>query len=750
MNFHRAYRTATAIGLLMSVSLFSAHAQTTSSKTKEEEEKARQEQAGTIILNEVVVLSAKDQLKQAPGVSNISSEDIAKTPPTNDISEIVRKMPGINLTGNSATGVRGNNRQIDIRGMGPENTLILIDGKPVLSRNSVRYSMNGERDTRGDSNWVPAEAIERIEVIRGPAAARYGSGSSGGVINIITKRPDKATYSVNTYFNVPEHSDEGGSKRANLLASGPINDFLSYRFFAGVGKQDPDKLDINGEEDAGTTAPAGREGVINKDLKGLLSWEINESHRLDFEATWSRQSNQFAGDTQYGGTANEIIKELGRRGDETNRMTRSTLAATHYGQYDFGTSESSIQWEHTVNRRLREGLAGAGEGTISTGGDGPTWGTATLDNIYAKSEFNIPLSFHFDQKLTLGVDYRGEMMDDPISITQTIGNGIDFGIPGNPADRDPKSSAHMFGLYAEDNIMITDAFILTPGLRLDYHDKFGLNWSPSLNASYNFTPEITLKAGIARAFKAPNLFQLNPNYVYTSRGNGCRAPYYRMQCYIIGNPDLDAEVSVNKEIGINYTDDAGWNAGITYFHNDYKNKIITGYEPVWFQYPDRPTEGSRLYRWENGGPATIAGLEANLAVPVFEKLTWTTNATKMIESKDSNGQPLSLVPEYTINTALNYQATEELGFTVSATHYGKIKPLTWNSTSGQPREGEDLNARKAYTIVNASLDFRLNDNLKVAAGVNNVFDERLFRTGDGANTFNEPGRAYFLSLSGSF
>lgn len=97
-------------------------------------------------------------------------------------------MPGVNLTGNSSTGQRGNNRQIDIRGMGPENTLILIDGKPATSRNSVRYGWRGERDTRGDSNWVPADAIESIEVLRGPAAARYGNGAMGGVVNIITKK----------------------------------------------------------------------------------------------------------------------------------------------------------------------------------------------------------------------------------------------------------------------------------------------------------------------------------------------------------------------------------------------------------------------------------------------------------------------------------------------------------------------------------------------------------------------------------
>ncbi|WP_164128187.1 TonB-dependent receptor plug domain-containing protein, partial [Stenotrophomonas maltophilia] len=67
------------------------------------------------------------------------AEDIAKRPPSNDLSQIIRTMPGVNLTGNSSSGQRGNNRQIDIRGMGPENTLTLVDGKPVSSRNSVRY-----------------------------------------------------------------------------------------------------------------------------------------------------------------------------------------------------------------------------------------------------------------------------------------------------------------------------------------------------------------------------------------------------------------------------------------------------------------------------------------------------------------------------------------------------------------------------------------------------------------------------------
>src|SRR5690606_17420949 len=224
----------------------------------------------------VVEATAEQVLKQQPGVSIITSEDIKKNPPVNDLSDIIRKMPGVNLTGNSASGSRGNNRQIDLRGMGPENTLILIDGKPVTSRNSVRYTRAGERDTRGDSNWVPADQIERIEVLRGPAAARYGSGSMGGVVNIITKRPSEEFHgSLTAFTNRPEDDAEGVTKRTNFSLSGPLTEALTFRVYGNVNKTDADDSDINlahTDLDSGASLAAGREGVRNKDINALLSW----------------------------------------------------------------------------------------------------------------------------------------------------------------------------------------------------------------------------------------------------------------------------------------------------------------------------------------------------------------------------------------------------------------------------------------------------------------------------------------------
>ncbi len=729
MRLSARFKLGTAIGLALASLCGPVAAQQQPTPAQDEE--------GVVL--DTIVLTAEEQNKQAPGASVITADDIEKDPPARDLSEVIRKMPGVNLTGNSASGARGNNRQIDIRGMGPENTLILIDGKPVLSRNAVRYSISGERDTRGDTNWVPPELIERIEVIRGPAAARYGSGASGGVVNIITKRPTTPTYTFSTYVSEPQDQKEGGSRRATFTAAGPLNDTLGYRFSAGWSESEPDATDLNGKlaSDGSASAPAGREGVSSYDVRGLLSWATDAANRYDFEAGWSRQRNKYAGDVPWGG-AGAAVADLA--GTETNRMTRKTVSVSHYGDYAFGTTESVLQYERTDNHRLGEGAVGRGEGTINT--SNLHWTDSTLDNVFGKTEFHLPLSFGAKQTLTLGADFRYEKLNDPGSVTGA-GNAPNAGWVASADRRATDLSSWLVGLYAESNIELSRGLTVTPGLRFDRHEEFGNNVSPSLNVTWEATPEFTVKGGIARAFKAPNAYQLNPNYLYTSRGNGC----WQRQgpCYILGNPDLDPEVSVNKEIGINYHNEAGWNAGATYFQNDYKNKITSGR----VTYDTMPASGStaRLMRWENSGKAEVSGIEGNLTVPITETLSWTTNFTKMIKSEDEDGQPLSMIPEHTVNTWLTWQATDRLGLTFSATHYGKTEPPTASSLTGSANTGDALDTREAYWIANLGVDFDITENSRLVAGINNLFDEQLLRDGNGANTYNEPGRSVYVGLT---
>lgn len=698
-----------------------------------------------------VVVTAEQELKQAPGVSVITQDDIKERPPTNDLMDIIRTMPGVNLSGNSSSGQYGNNRQIDLRGMGPENTLILIDGKPVTSRNSVRMGRSGERNTRGDSNWVPADQVERIEVIRGPAAARYGSGAAGGVINIITKKiTEELSGSATAYVNVPEHSEEGDSHRFNFSLSGPVvEDVLSFRAYGGYSRTDADDTDLNAEYATGVTPPAGREGVENWDVNGLLRWAIDAQQTLDFEAGYSRQGNIYAGDRAVSGGGSDLLTGLANEGAETNRMLRRSFSLTHSGEWGWAWSQAYIQWENTRNTRLNEGLAGSVEGSINT--DTST-STSTLDNYTAHAEINIPVEVLAPQTLTMGTEWSTQKLDDPFAVTQTVNNGSEIGgIAGT--NRSGKADQDNFALFIEDNIEVTPWVTVTPGLRFDHNSNFGSNFSPSLNMSVEVADGIFIKGGIANAFKAPNLYQANPNYLYFTMGNGCPVDYPNLGggCYILGNEDLDPETSLNKEIGVSFDRD-GWNASVTYFHNEYENKIVAGDVPTGTTTGGTAT--GRVFRWENAPEALVEGFEGNLLVPVTEDLSWNTNFTYMLENHNKQtGQPLSVIPEYTINSSLKWRATEALVLIGSVTYYGEQEPRTVQ-TSGAASTDDQLKTRDPYAIFGVSGTYDINDNVAVTAGVSNLFDERLFReansNGAGANTYNEPGRAFYLSVTSSF
>ncbi|SFA90653.1 ferric enterobactin receptor [Poseidonocella pacifica] len=702
-------------------------------------------------LGTITVKAASEELKQALGASTITEEDLERALITNDVSELVKRQPGVNLTGNTSTGRRGNQRQIDLRGMGPENTLILIDGRPVLSRNSVRMDRSGERDTRGDSNWVPASVIDRIEVVRGPAAARYGSGSAGGVVNIITKAASEPTTELSLFAEVPESDKEGANYRATAAFSGPIGERLSYRSYLSANKSEADDADINADatEEGGAIA-AGQEGLKNYDLSTLLEFRSDAANTWGVELSYSKQANLYAGDSLfqsvdrvYDTTTGEALADL--VGETTNTMQRSALALTHRGDYDFGTSNSFLQWEHTDNKRRTENLFGGVEGMFT----GDDYNVTLLDNVSAKTEWNLySQAFGVSQTLTLGAEYRGEFMKDPSSLQQATMVEVE-GTESDPADRDDTLEAHLIGLYVEENMELDWGVTLTPGLRVDHHSTAGTNWSPSLNMSWEATPEITVKAGVSRAFKAPNLFQTNPNYVYFTNGNACPADRVRPAggCHILGNEDLEHETSWNKEIGISYQNLEGFNAGLTFFKNDYENKIGASLEPF------ATVSGSEIYQWENAELAVVEGFEGNLRVPLSDALTWTTNATVMRRSENRDtGQPLSLVPDYTINTQFDWDYRDNWSFTLAMTHYGATESPTQSATNGAKIENAD--DRDPYTLVNLSTNYEFDHGFSMQAGIKNLFNTEILREGAsndaGANTYNEPGRSYTLALTKSF
>lgn len=718
---------------------------------------AAEEKAAEQAEVDTVYVTAEKQLQQSLGVSRISKDDIDKRPAVNDISEFVRTMPGVNLTGNTATGQRGNKRQIDLRGMGPENTLILIDGKPVNSRQSERISMRGERNTRGDSNWVPVEEIESITVLRGPAATRYGSGAMGGVVNIVTKKVSKELKGqVNLYANQPQDSKEGATRRIGFNLSGPIiQDTLGFRIYGNLNKTDADAADINAGH--GNDSAAGVEGVRNKDIAGRLQWKISPAQTLILDSSYSRQGNIYNGDTQNSNPPARdkvaLYNGLVNSKAETARLYRSAFSLTHDGAWEWGDTKNVISYERTVNSHLPEGLAGGPEGSYT----GLDFVQSRLKNLRFSSEANIPFKLGVDNVLTVGAEFTDSKLDDPASNTQGFTDQKKTDVfDGISATRGGKASQRNWAAYVEDNISLTNKTHLIPAIRFDHNSASGSNWSPALNFSHQIGENWLVKGGIARAYKAPNLYQTNPDFILYTRGQGCPlSATNKIRCYYMGNAALKPETSINKEIGLEFNKN-GWQASATYFHNAYRNKIVIGENII-----ATSNIGNWLLQWENTPKATISGIEGNLVIPLHDTFKWSNNFTYMHKSEDYQGNPLSLVPKHTLNSTLSWIPNERFDANLTFTHYGRTKPrgvaINRLERDGNPGAGitpltSEHNQTQvgSYGIWGINAGYNWNKRVAVRGGISNLFDKKLYRTTAGAQTYNEHGRAFYGSLKVSF
>ncbi|CAM4094697.1 FepA family TonB-dependent siderophore receptor [Kerstersia similis] len=799
------------------------------------------------------------QRRQTTGQSVISSEDIRKMPVTNDLAEIIRKQPGAALTTASTSGQYGNKRQISLRGMGPENTLILIDGRPVLSRNAVRMGWRGDRNTRGDTNWVPAEMVESIRVIRGPAAAIYGNGAAGGVVNIITRKAgDTWNTSLSTTHTRPQDGKEGDGQRYNFSLMGPLSDTLSLRLYGNYNRIEEDAWDINREHEGdrsellkGThcdvygnhcrtgyysyvkTFTAGREGLVNKDGDILLSWHPSASQTVAAGFTYGRQDNLYSGESAYNNIQNGQIvidgfkdprySQYGGKqvyymgtdvsdllGKTTNSTTRKAYSLSHDIRWDHASLRSFVQVEDTDIDRLVEGLAGGGAGSLLSSTTSISQKALTsrtrssLRSTTLKSEWSRPFALlgmsHF---LTAGIEYQHSRLTDPESMSQSLQNlKFSFNVPGFDPDRarSPHSAASIWSVFLSDEIEPWAGALLTPAVRYDHHSLIESAISPSLNLQQQVGGGFTLHAGVGQTYKAPNLYQLNPDYLLYSNGNGCfhlqRRSYsgqeqvYRSPCFLQGNDKLKPEASINLELGLAYQGER-LSGTLTYFHNDYRNRIEAGTNRRHSENTYTPDGlldllSIDIYRWVNVRKTLLEGLEGSVQWDITDTLQWNnafsymhrfetfdkdlSNAyyTAAIENTINEGRASDLIavlPKYTLVSNLSWQASPALMLSVTGSFYGKQKPAQLNEHNvGDGYFAQDLGRddRRAYMILDFAASYDWSRYMTVSAGVKNMLDRRLYRLGNansynlasvrgaGANTYNEPGRAFYMGLNARF
>jgi len=623
-------------------------------------------------LNDIVVTASgfEQQISSAPAsISVISREELERGHYQN-VTDALRDVPGVVVTGGGA-GDNGND--ISIRGMPSQYTLILVDGRPQNSRES---RPNGSAGFEQD--WLPPlQAIERIEVVRGPMSTLYGSDAIGGVINVITRKvADSWHGNIQLDTVLQEDSASGDSRQANFYLSGPlVADRLGLQLYGRTSERDEDDIE-NGYEEKSLQS-----------LTARLSLAASDNHDFTAEAGITEQDRR--------SLVGRSAPAEGCRGgctDSIGEYTNSHVALTHSGRFDWGTSETFVQRERSENQSR----------------------DIEITNTTAKTSVVIPLGMHM---LTVGASWEEESLED--------------GTTNQISDRTAVENSQ-WALFMEDEWMLTNAWALTGGLRLDDDDNYGSHLSPRLYSVWNMTPEWTLKGGVSTGYRSPNLREITPDWGQVSRGGN-----------VYGNPDLEPETSLNKEIALLYGNDAGLNGSLTLFHNDFEDKITRIACPIDICNAGPNQFGSDPTYRVNIDDAVTQGVEASLGTPLTDTLALTASYTFTDSEQKSGeyaGEPLTQLPRHQVSATLDWDVNARLSQWTKVSYRGE---------ESQPTTGPSQSAIVApsYTFVDAGIGYQLNDSTTVNAGIYNLFDERITYDEYG---YVDDGRRVWLGLNVAF
>ena len=623
-------------------------------------------------LNDIVVTASgfEQQISSAPASISVISREELERGHFQNVTDALRDVPGVVVTGGGA-GDNGND--ISIRGMPSQYTLILVDGRPQNSRES---RPNGSAGFEQD--WLPPlQAIERIEVVRGPMSTLYGSDAIGGVINVITRKvADSWHGNIQLDTVLQEDSASGDSRQANFYLSGPlVADRLGLQLYGRTSERDEDDIE-NGYEEKSLQS-----------LTARLSLAASDNHDFTAEAGITEQDRR--------SLVGRSAPAEGCRGgctDSIGEYTNSHVALTHSGRFDWGTSETFVQRERSENQSR----------------------DIEITNTTAKTSAVIPLSMHM---LTVGASWEEESLED--------------GTTNQISDRTAVENSQ-WALFMEDEWMLTNAWALTGGLRLDDDDNYGSHLSPRLYSVWNMTPEWTLKGGVSTGYRSPNLREIAPDWGQISRGGN-----------VYGNPDLEPETSLNKEIALLYGNDAGLNGSLTLFHNDFEDKITRIACPTDICNAGPNQFGSDPTYRVNIDDAVTQGVEASLSAPLSDTLALTASYTFTDSEQKSGeyaGEPLTQLPRHQVSATLDWDVSARLSQWTKVSYRGE---------ESQPTTGPSQSAIVApsYTFVDAGIGYQLNDSTTVNAGIYNLFDERITYDEYG---YVDDGRRVWLGLNVAF
>lgn len=709
--------------------------------------------AGGGSLPAVVVTGSRAErdVKEVPAtIDTITSEQIEERQIT-DIREAAELVPNVSVErrsnrmslAGSATDGRAGNAGFNIRGLDGNRVLMLVDG----IRAPRNYSFGGaSRDN------VDFGLIDRVEIIKGPSSALYGSDGIGGVVQFFTRDPATYLKGGKTFGGEAGVGYEGDSnaRRAGATLAGQAGPTLQWLLSGSFARAHA--LETGGDNFSASPLRTAADPERGRDqaLLGKLVWTPNAWQTHTFTGEYVEKKTDLDLLSQYGAVSRGVTTSSARGATDNGRQRLSWQ-----GRFDLGAS-----WADTVRTTLAYQRFRSEEQYDNTRVGVPGQVRDTLDHentLQANVQFEKTLrGGALAHKLAWGLDAM-RIGADNLQTGVTPPAGETF-----PLKRFPDTTETSYGVFVQDEI-IGNGWSVIPGLRWDHYkvnadqagfsgtatSKSGSALSPRLGATLDLSRDWTLYGQYATGFRTPGADQLN-RFFENPIG------FYRT----VPNPKLKPEKAQHVEIGLKGRGEQ-WSLGAAVFHGRYRNFILDNQVVAGTGRPGDPL----VYQAINLGRATISGFEIagewRLARDASGGQWSLPAAFGMARGKDQDtGAPINTIQPARLNLGVRY-GQPAWSVRLDATHRVAKKASQVDDMLA-PTASQFL--PPSSTTLDLSGQWRLwrdgsGREWRLTAAVHNLTNRKYWRWSDvqglasnlsTIDAWSQPGRSVSVSLVGRF
>jgi iron complex outermembrane recepter protein len=593
-------------------------------------------------IGQVVVLGSrrtgrvKSETAVPVDVVNISTASLptART----DIGAILNySAPSFNYNKQSGSDGADHVDLASLRGLGPDQTLVLLNGKRRHQTAFVAvFGTRGRGNSGTDFGAIPAAAIDRIEILRDGASAQYGSDAIAGVINLILKKDTKKltgnigysgyldgkynTWEARKKNEYPYHGQlDGNAVNVGLnyglpigknggfinLSGQLISNGKTFRQALNNNLEEEDGLPVNPYRRANGDASLNNTGVFmnmeipwakhkNNSFYSFGGYNFKKSDAFAFTRSLESRPERFPNDENGNMVLVPGIMRFVAGGD----VVYDPHIQTHIGDLSFATgikgqTENKFSWDisNTVGNNdfhyYGDKTFNAGLGNKQTHFDdgGFNFFQNTANANFGKEFSNIAAGFN----LAFGGEYRFERYQiykgeaasyqnyDPDKATGAQG------FPGFQAVDEIDAYRNVVGAYIDAEIDLTRNFLLDAAVRIENYSDFGFTSNYKLAARYKITPKFNIRGSVSTGFRAPSLAQINFSNTFTNVQGGIVseskiAPNKSAIAKAAGIEDLTQEKSVNGSLGFTYKPVSELTVTIDGYYVQVKDRVVlSGY-----------------------------------------------------------------------------------------------------------------------------------------------------------------------------